>query len=74
MVTPNLVYHLSTFKIKEGTCQSPRQVLLTQLSVSKVMLANETIGELRILARKEPVKYLTQKAESDRSRLSALKP
>jgi|694.fasta_scaffold103475_2 hypothetical protein len=40
MVTPNLVYHLSTFKIKEGTCQSPRQVLLTQLSVSKVMLAN----------------------------------
>jgi hypothetical protein len=30
-------------------------------------------GELRILARNEPVNQLTQKAESDRSRLFALK-
>ena len=30
--------------------------------------------ELRILARKEPVNQLTQKAESDRSRLFALNP
>ena len=30
--------------------------------------------ELRILARKEPVNQLTQKAESECSRLSALKP
>ncbi len=29
------------------------------------------IGELRFLARKEPVNQLTQKAESDRSRLFA---
>ncbi|OWU66191.1 MAG: hypothetical protein CBB60_000795 [Armatimonadetes bacterium Cent15-Ar3] len=31
-------------------------------------------GELRILARKEPVNQLTQKAESECSRLFALKP
>ena len=31
-------------------------------------------GELRFLARKEPVNQLTQKAESDRSRLFALNP
>ena len=31
-------------------------------------------GELRFLALNEPVNQLTQKAESDRSRLSALNP
>jgi hypothetical protein len=32
------------------------------------------LGELKFLARNEPVNQLTQKAESDRSRLSALNP
>ena len=32
------------------------------------------LGELRFLARNEPVNQLTQKAESERSRLFALNP